>query len=202
MAKFYADNMLDLIDSQYQTGTLFEDDICAIFASEFPKLKNHRGTSLDKYEGTDFSLFDMRMDSTLNFSDKKWMPFWFETDIPATDTENFKMGIRHGNSYKGYSEFSKPVVVIGLDMESVDYKKNRDQIINNMRTHIQDLFNYAEAAYSDYTELDKEERNYLEITPLRKNDKYRPPRHIGERYQALNNFQYSTMETKNTELGG
>lgn len=97
-------------------------------------------SDMDHYQGTDMIVDnDTHIDATADFADKDHMPLWKETDIPATISRNFKIGIRTGNSYKNYTEFNTPVVVVGIDASPGDYDANCDVIESNISKHIGEI---------------------------------------------------------------
>jgi hypothetical protein len=185
-----------------QTGKDFEDDVIEILKSKFSNIKTCSDTSLDAKEGTDFIYNQLRVDLTLNFDEKEFMPFEFTTDVPAILSQNFKIGIRHGNSHNNYTEFETPVVVIGINMDAATYKANKYQILNNVRNHAEDIIYAATDAYLDYISTEKEDRETLFSAPLKTNDRYVKPRHIGETHRKSIEFQNSIMQQKiDNELG-
>ena len=190
-----------IIQKQQQntrTGSEFETDSLWALQKAFPKLQNCIGSDLDKHEGTDFVHNDLRLDATLDFDGKKFVPFQFDTGIPATSFANFKMGIRIGNDHNGYTEFPEPVVVIGLTMDSHTYRCCQDEIVENMVKHADDLMFAANDAYLDYTTQDQEERDELFSQPLRPNKNFVAPKGMSDRYAELNELQNQIMNSKET----
>lgn len=189
MAGYRNDNMFETFRRKDQLGSVFEQDFIDMLKCRFKTVKDMRSSKDDKEQGTDIILNSVRMDITMNFAQKDWMPFSFETDIPATITDNIKIGVRHGNSHKGYTEFKEPVIVIGVDMEPYTYRLYEDEILDNIDKNIDNILIAATDAIQDYTTTDKEERKELFDTPLRKNKNYKPPRHLGTKYKMLNDQQ-------------
>ena len=179
------------------SGSEFEKDIYRALSTEFPKLENHIGDSMDKNEGTDFTHNNLRLDTTLDFSGKDYMPFISDTNITATPFHNFQIGVRIGNSHRGFHEFPEPVVVVGLDMDAHEYRKYQEVIEESLIKHAKQIMFAANDAYLDYTTVDKEERENLFSQPLKPNKSFHKPKDLSERYEKLNDFQYSIMETKN-----
>lgn len=199
MSKYWDDRILNQI---CHDGNTFETDMFGAMKRTYPsyqkkgKLKLTTGTELDTNEGTDIIFDDMRLDPTLNFSNKKYMPFIYETDIQATPFHNWKIGIRIGVKYfkkhkSIYTNFPQPVVVIGLDMSASDYRVWRDAIIENMTANnneiMYDLFTKAQDAYFDYITTDKEKRKELEDTPLKPNNSYIQNKDTNNYYKKRNN---------------
>lgn len=173
-------------------GHFFETNCVGWLASKITNVKSHIGTKLDTEQGTDCTIGkgagEIRIDFTMNFSNKSWMPFITETDIPGLPWQNLKMGIRHGNSHKGYSEFEKPVIVIGFDCNAGDMRQYEDIIQENFEQHAEDIYYAAMDCYLDYTSKG-EEREELFSEPLKKNPSYKPPRELGKKYQQLNKMR-------------
>ena len=198
--RYYCDGYDRAID-KIKRGSLFEDDVQSVFMQFFGKerFKSMRGTILDKEEGTDFVIDRLRMDSTLAFSHKNNMPFFYDTGLYAGGCQNFKIGIRLGNTHKGYSEFEQPVVVLGIDLPRSLYDANMDDIIGNLRKHADELFKKANEAYLDYTTFAQSKREKLTAQPLRPNPEYRQPQDIGQQYATLNRRQYQ-LKNEDYEL--
>lgn len=187
------------------TGHIFEDDFeNAIVDAGFKKLKRHIDTDLDINQGTDFTLGSLRIDPTLNFSEKDNMPFIFDTKIPAGAGTNFKIGVRHGNKHKPndkkwsehYSEFEQPVAVIGIDMNANMYRMCQYEVLKNLQENADIILAMAESACEDYTTLDPEDRKDLLAEPLQQNYKYREPKNIGPEYKRYNQAQAIFIQTK------
>lgn len=178
-------------------GNQFENSLRSVFGSQCTKVKNKTGTAMDKYEGTDFTYMDMRVDATVHFSGKKWMPYIADTGIEIIPGQNLKVGIRHGNGHKGYTEFPEPVVVIGWDCpDGHDFDLYEQEIASALVHHADEIVNTAVDAYADYTTKDPEERKDLFAEPLRKNPLYKRPRELGSRYRELNDLQDRIMAGK------
>ena len=147
------------------------------------------GTAKDKCEGTDFIfLDDTHMDVTLNFSHKDFMPVIYESDIKVVKNENInvKYGVRHGNSYKDYTEFATPVVVIGFDIDQATYRKHEDEILQSVEDHASEIFDTAMDVYYDFTisNDDEADRDGIEHI-VHKNPNYTQPVNLGNRYQQM-----------------
>ena len=181
--------------SSRRSGSDFESDVYNALSKEF-KIEKHIGDDMDKNEGTDFTHGELRIDTTLDFVNKDHMPFVCDTGITATSCHNFKMGIRIGNSHKGFHEFPEPVVVIGLDMDTREYRKWQDVIEESLVKHAKQIMFAANDVYLDYTTTDKEEREELFEQPLKTNRAFHEPDKLSERYKELNELQYS-VKTKN-----
>ncbi len=194
----YVHDLSDYICSLGHTGAEFEDDFEEALFTRNPKekLTKTRGTELDKNEGTDFFHQGLRLDTTLDFSNKDTMPYVFDSKIPATGFQNFQIGIRHGNKHNGYTEFPEPVVVIGLDMEPYLYRLNKYEIMKNITAHADEIFRSAEDAYVDYTSNTLEDREDLIDQPLRPNKNYRQPKAITEIFYKCNLMQDTVMNQK------
>lgn len=162
-------------------------------------IETHTGTDMDTKQGTDFTCADIRIDPTLNFSHKNYMPYIMETDIAATPCQNFKMGIRHGNHHEGqYHGFDEPVVVIGIDMPPEDYKVWQDEIFKNIEENAFDIIENASIALEDYMAVTKEDREDLIDAPLKKNPNYRPPKNPLQKYANIEKFR-AELENQETE---
>ena len=179
------------ITSFDKTGTEFEHSFIVLLKQQFRNSKTFKitelsGTVQDTEQGTDFLCGEIRIDPTTNFSHKNNMPYIAETQIPATPTQNFQIGIRHGNNYGGhYTPFEHPVVVIGLNITPPEYYKYQDYIDSNIAKHAENLMIAASDALDDYTTTDLKEREELFTTPLRPNPTYKQPRDISIRYKRI-----------------
>lgn len=196
MARSIEDIIIRKEQQKQRTGSEFEKDTFRSLNTAFPKLQNHIGNDLDVNEGTDFTNNDVRIDATLDFRHKDFMPFSCDTGIEATPIHNFQLGIRLGNSHKGFTEFPEPVVVIGLDMTSQEYRTWQDVIEENMVANANGLMFAINDAYLDYITDDKEERKELFSQPLRPNKSFEKPKNLSKRFEDLNELQYSIMEQK------
>lgn len=178
-------------------GTQFENALRNAMHGQCLKVQNKNGSAMDKYQGTDFTYMGMRVDATLHFSGKRWMPYVMDTDIAILPGKNLRMGIRHGNTKNGYTEFPEPVVVIDCDCDDKrTYEDMADEVFATLVRNSEEIANYAVDAYADYTETDVEERKNLFSEPLRPNPAYRRPRHLGRRFAELNDLQDSLMAEK------
>ena len=175
-------------------GQMLEADFLGILSKKYKKLESRIGSLTDKHEGTDFVLNDVRIDTTLQFSNKDFMPFIYETKIPATPYENFTMGIRIGNSHNGYTEFPKPVVVIGLDMTPHEYKVWENVIEDNLTRYADDIIITITDVYLTYTLQEEEDRDGLAIPCLISNKNYEQPKTIGSQFAQLNDLQYALQQ--------
>lgn len=191
----YKRDLYDTIICETQTGKSFEDDVISILSRKFCTDKYYRsrqcqivncaGKDIDHNAGTDFiyksiDCTEMRIDLTLNFNDKKYMPYIVETDIPVTDSKNLKIGIRHGNTHKGYTEFDKPVVVVGIEMSPYEYRQHEDEILDNIMDHYDDIICEAQTVYEAYT--DKE---CITDVDWERNPNYKRPRNLGKQYADI-----------------
>ena len=173
------------------TGKEFETDMIGALRHQFQdsriyRIRNMGGTRMDKEEGTDFLCGEIRLDATMNFSDKDTMPFIADTGIPATKMQNFLVGVRHGNTYRGYTGFPQPVIVIGVDMDSYTYHQCDNEVIANAEKHAEELMDFASDCLEDYLTVDAEERLDLYRTPLRPNPSYKEPKNIEPKYAQSN----------------
>lgn len=153
------------------------------------------GTVWDVEQGTD-AVIDakMRIDPTLNFANKSFMPFYMDTGIKATHNQTFKIGLRHGNTHDGYSEFDQTVVVIGLDMLPMEYTRYERTIKWSVVNNAEKLNDIARKCWRDYSTVTPEKREKLKKMPLQPNPKYREPRDIGSKYKHYNALQRSLAE--------
>ena len=203
MAKFYKNSSVEnhfLNDNKSTIGKEFEDLIYFYMCKIYNNAIRHLGDDLDTKQGTDIEINEIRIDVTLNFSNKDYMPFVYETKIEAFPGEYFKIGIRHGNSHynaekkEHYNEFDKAVIVVGLDIRPKDYYLWDNVIIDNLS---KDKYNKArklvyeiEKAYDDYRFIDEQERIDYEIEHILKGNKdYEEPGGLGEFYKEHNEFQ-------------
>lgn len=88
-------------------------------------------TDEDKFNGTDCISYGTRIDFTLNFNgkfEKDFVPFAYDTKIPAFLDETFKIAIKHGNSH---SDFDTPVIIIGANIDGSTYTHNNNIIKEN-----------------------------------------------------------------------
>lgn len=184
------------------SGKSFESDMIAKASAVMGKNRviSVTGTRMDTEEGTDFTTFDvvdlkvenspdtekrervkmeLRMDATLNFSNKQHMPFCYETEFPCSLSHNFQIGIRIGVSYKDketqkykYHDFEKPVVVIGIDAEAGEYNQQYDTIQKNLLKYMPDLILAASDCYQDFITMNPNYRKDLEGSNLEPNPYY------------------------------
>lgn len=124
--------------------------------------KDTINTDLDRRYGTDMICNGVRIDVTLNFSEKDHITMIKDSGIKATPLRNFKIGIRYGNSYKGFTRFDEPVVVIGVDMLPNDYRANEDSICDNVYKYAEDIFHTAESHLKTYKETDADYKKFKE----------------------------------------
>lgn len=185
----------DKIDTWEPNGKEFEGDFIAALKTQFKDNKSYRiqiytGAKMDREQGTDLTCGELRLDPTLNFSHKNCMPYIYETDIPATPCHNFKMGIRHGNRHDGqYTPFEQAVIVIGVDMASDEYKVWRNDLLDSINEHAEELIMTADDCYLDYITTDKKERQDLFSTPLKDNPDYRVPKELNGQYAEIRRFR-------------
>ena len=197
--KWYNHDIIDDVRSKKQLGSVFEDDFIQIVQSQFKNIEDVRGTELDKKQGTDFIYNkEIRIDVTLNFSEKDTMPFIFETKTFLIRDQELpvKIGIRHGNTHSGYTEFEIPVVVIGIDIDTETYLTWQDPILENIDKKIDEIMINAIDAWLDYTTTDEEERKHLFEQPLQVNRNYKCPKSIGPSIKRLNEQQKQIMDQK------
>ena len=184
-------------------GNVFESDFYSVLKRKYEKVTClQTGTDIDKQEGTDITYRDIRIDCTTDFAMKDFMPAIYETNIPATRTQKFMIGIRIGNSYKGYTEFQQPTVVIGVNMNGHDYNIHEDELLDNLEAHIEELMMAAGDAYEDFITI--EEREELFTAPLKINPRY-PQNITSLRYQqAIERLRMENTQTiyNEEELGG
>ena len=174
-----------------KTGTEFETDMVDMLSDVFQnsrvyKIRKTTGTIADTKEGTDFFCGEIRLDATMDFRDKDFMPFVADTGIPATEIQNFLVGVRHGNSHRGYQGFPEPVVVIGVNMDPSTYHQYENLVMDNAKRHATELMDFASDCLEDYITTDPTERKDLYRTVLRPNPRYREPRNIEPQYARSN----------------
>lgn len=194
----YTKDIYSYILHDKQPGKQFEEDTIHILSQRFRNDRYYRtqrckiidctDKDMDHKAGTDFiykspDCTELRIDLTLRFEDKHYMPYIAETEIPATESQNFKIGIKHGNTHHGYTEFEKPVVVVGLSMLPQDYREHEDEILSNIMDHFDDLICEAQSAYESYT--DKE---CIDEINWQKNPNYKRPRNLGRQYEEIENM--------------
>ena len=176
-------------DYHEPAGSDFESDMISalkdgLSQNEVYRITSMKGTILDKQQGTDFLCGKMRLDATMNFFDKDHMPFIAATGIPAIPGYNFFIGIRHGNSYKGYTGFQQPVVVIGVDMDPYTYGQHDNEIFASIKQNALKLMKSAKICLLDYLMQDPEQRKQLRYHPLRENPQYVEPKNLEAKYAA------------------
>jgi hypothetical protein len=163
---YYGNACIDNIE--IPIGNQFESSLRSLFCSQCTKVNNKTCTAMDKYEGTDFIYMDMRVDATVYLSGKKWMPYIADTGIEVIPGQTLKIGIRHGNTYNGYTEFPEPVVVIGLDCADGKLFDLYEKEISQTLVHNADeIINTAVDVYADYQNGRKTPSfSYGDISPL------------------------------------
>lgn len=154
-------------------------------------VKKATGTKYDEREGTDAVIGNMRIDPTLNFSNKKFMPFYVKLSAQPITGYNFMVGMRHGNDHKGYTGFPQTVVVIGLDMPPSVYNNNETKILNYIKNNAKQLTDIMYKCLTDYTTTDPEERKNIAKVPFRTNSNYTEPDGIEGKYKHYNALQRS-----------
>jgi len=182
-------------------GTIFEQD--AVFCLNTvlnDRLKNVTDAEADTKEGTDafyyMSKKPLRIDFTLNFSNKDNMPFIYETDIPATNINNFKIGIRIGNTFNEHTSFKEPVIVIGVDLEN--YYENDNIIMSNMTKYAEKLMLIACDCYLDYTATTEDDREAIFDSDLKSNPKYTEHEKTSEKFKNLNKLRRIIEQKQHT----
>ena len=199
----------DAYASRWDTtvGTDFEDNFIFALDKVYKNMKayhvdKYTGTKMDKEQGTDCILRDsyseIRIDPTLNFSHKNYMPYIAESDIRVCGGQNLWFGVRHGNhhNYK-YNGFDEPVIVIGINMDPKDYKANDYTILKNLEKNMDEIVTFAYDCLDDYNTTNVEERKDLPCTPLRRNPNYRPPkRNLKQRYADIENFRQQYVDNE------
>lgn len=208
-------------------GKSFESDMIAKARAVMGpnRITSVTGTKLDKEEGTDFTTFDitdikaenkadtknykrmkmeLRMDATLNFSNKKNMPFCYETEFPCTQFHNFQIGIRIGTTYQDentkkyvYHEFEKPVIVIGIDADEGEYFQQYDIIQENLKKYMPDLILAASDCYQDFITMNPNYRKDLESSDLKPNPNYRMNRNCKKYNEMVNMLNKMDKEGEN-----
>ena len=196
MARDLSDIIIAEEERKKRAGYEFEKDTIWALRKSHPTLENCIGTDLDKCEGTDFIHNSVRFDITLDFKNKDHMPFMIDTDIKVTQNDTMHMGVRIGNRHNGYTEFPEPVIILGLNMDSRTYKKREDEIVDNLVKQADDIIMTANDVYLDYTTTDQDERQDLFDLQLEVNKKFRKPKTISQRYDILNEQQYSVISER------
>ena len=147
-------------------------------------------TKLDKEQGTDFICKDKidkdykirHFDLTLNFNNKKFVPYAYESNISIIKTKNMntclKFGINHGNNWNTYTGFDDPVIVVGADIPPKIYKQYADNILKNIRKNAQKIIS------TGIVNADPEKRTSIK-DELQKNNKYVQPKNIENRYKDM-----------------
>lgn len=175
-----------------RVGKEFEHSCIVLWKQKFENNKtltitDVSDTDADKKEGTDLLCGDIRIDVTTDFAKKDNMPYIADTGIPATRTQNFQIGIRHGNNYKDrYHPFPYPVVVIGVDVTPGEYYRNQEIIEENIQKHAHELIQLATDVLDDYQTTDpKERQEILDRQILKHNPTYHQPRNLAARYRRI-----------------
>ena len=182
-----------IIDSP---GKRFENDVISTLRKMYSEgITDTVGTKMDTELGVDFILEDeIGADTTLNFENKDHMPLIRETNIPATLSQNFKLGLRTGNNYKGYTEFEKPVIVVGLNMDAKTYDANDYDITVNIKKHGRELMDAIFNFYYDVDDFMAEESKEIPDVKENKNAKYTQKQQKKSKYQQLIEYFGSTMD--------
>jgi len=179
-------------------GTDFENVFCNEVADAYswckksPIKKYHGIREIDYYQGTDATFDDgelrIRIDPTLNFYGKPFMPYIADSEIPCGNG-TVLFGIRHGNEHNGYTPFPEPVVVIGISADAREYNNNFFCIKEDLQKNMNDIMSFAYDIMYDYKAMTIDGRLELESTPLRKNPYYRPPQKRAEKYGAVEDWR-------------
>jgi len=108
------------------------------------------GTELDKCQGTDGILYGIPVDFTMHYNGKDHMTdLDSETSIFVRKQEiKIQYGIRYGNSYKGFSKFKKPVLVVGVKTD-LAWAVWEDAIREAIHKNIQSIMDTGMDAYLD-----------------------------------------------------
>lgn len=148
---------------------------------------------------------EIRIDPTLNFDMKKHMPFVYETDIPCTQYQDFKIGIRVGNVHKDentgkkvYHDFERPVVVIGANVDAKEFNEQYDIIKENLEEYMPDLIIESIDATLDFVTKNPKAREDLAQEPLKSNPNYYMHKHC-EKYKELIELR-SKLDKGDTEV--
>lgn len=220
----YIDETWGAYRDRLTTGQKFEEDNAKIFINycangkdytqhlPYSQIKNNNKLlkqqmlcdKKDKEEGTDLEIDGLRIDLTTNFDNKDYMPFITDTNIPICDNlydETFKIGIRHGNSHKGYTAFPEPVIVIGFNIDNNRlYEQNADEISKCIAKNIDEIIGISLDIYDEYHVQSKKEFDELYSKPLKPNPRYIPPRtKTNTRYEGIDNFVKNLIENDNDE---
>jgi len=135
------------------TGLEFEDEMIILIsdyakkfygedAVQFAKTKEER-IKADREQGTDFLLYGIPVDTTLNFHGKDNMDDIGEMPLNGF---NVNFGFRKGNKRK---EFNTPVLVIGASSPVEITKNNMWYYIQEIKTNIQNILDKAFDLYYD-----------------------------------------------------
>lgn len=184
------------------SGKEFEQDFAFCLKKAFSgnrcyTITTYSGTDKDTKEGTDLTCGEIRIDTTLDFSGKDFMPYVADTEIEACPGRNFKMGVRHGNSHKGYTEFKEPVIVIGVDLSPMEWQRWEETVIRNLENNAEDIIMFASDCKDDYLTVNKTERKELYAEPLKRNEHYQAPKHLGTKYANIEKFR-NELESEET----
>lgn len=187
-------------------GKDFENLFCHTLGETYKSSKNYNvqsytGTRIDTEQGTDAIFNDghskIRLDPTLNFYHKNYMPYIADSNIKCGN-KTLWFGIRHGNHHNGeYHPFPEPVVVVGLNAEPKEYNEDFFIIESDLKNNMTDIITFAYDCLEDYNATVVTERQELFSTPLRKNPDYRPPKkNIKERYAKIEQWRDEVLDEK------
>ncbi len=172
----------------------------------------------------------IRIDLTLDFEHKDHMPFMYESEIKTASGEKIKYGIRHGNNHQEtpngphYTEFKRvdrktgtvttqPVIVIGVDMDSDEFYRDRRQekdVFTVFREKATSILQTAEYIYREFSGLDDDPEDPLEpkLKPRKTNDSKAVKNSMSEPLRKLYNlagirqelYDKHTQEQTDTEV--
>lgn len=113
------------------------------------------GTELDRTQGTDCFIYKVPCDVTLNYEGKNNMRRLHMT-YPLNENWTLKFGIRFGNNHDGFTQFLKPVLVIGVcrnnERVRFDIDELRSAFFQNAKTictGCRDLYRYWKTQMSE-----------------------------------------------------
>lgn len=107
------------------------------------------GTILDKEAGTDAIIWGVPTDFTYYFSGKDYTEVLPGTVDLSIGPKVF-FGVRTGNSHKGYTKFERPVLILGLEVDSKFIRNWMNNLVDSFKAKLPEILEIGQALYWDW----------------------------------------------------
>ena len=134
-------------------GNEFEDSLSFETHDYFREKKDFKavetlsGSEMDLYEGSDLKIWGVPVDLTFAFSAKDNMTVISQT--VELECSTVKFGVRFGNTHKGFTKFTTPVLVIGVDEDTRFIKMYLERLAESFRRHLNRILEVGFDSYWD-----------------------------------------------------